>query len=241
MKSRIAFAVMLLLSGGASAEVVVSEKVLQNGWFSSDGSYYGKGSPEDPYCAAHIRYPVISGMMDAVQQERINAFFKGKAEESQCGGVQMKSKPKEYVSADYEDRKFEVLLQTPELLSIFIVRDYGGAGAAHPQKDIESYIITLKTGARLKPGKIFGENIPKVNKYILDELNKRPYSTPGSLGGVVMQHDVCNQCHLVLEPKGIKLLFEVGSVGSMADGNVEFIIPKKFITSPEILQALGGS
>jgi len=33
----------------------------------------------------------------------------------------------------------------------------------------------------------------------------------------------------------------MSSAGSMADGNVEFIIPKKFITSPEILQALGGS
>jgi len=242
MKSRIAFAVMLLLSGGVSAEVVVSEKVIPEGWFvSTDGeckSVKGEEVPAYCYCAEHIRYPELSGMKNVAAQDKINQIFKESV--SSCYGVPTEKYKGEY-GFGFETNSFKVNLDQNGILSITLIYQGMGGGAAHPMDSVTSYIFNKETGESFAPNQVFGKNIPQVNKYLVKQVNRLTDTPPLDLNTKFIHGDKCDSCSIVLEPKGVKVIFDVGSVGSMAKGGIEVIIPKKFITSPDILQALGGS
>jgi len=249
MKSRIAFAVMLLLSGGASADFVVNEKVLQNGYFFQNDAgeckqKKGKPVPSDCLCSGKVAYPEVSGMEDLQAQEKINHFFAREYQGIGCVGTpyDWKSKTENQFPGSFEDKSFVVTHQSSGVLSI--LAKYGHQAKdedlRHPLIKVEGYIFNVRDGVKVTPKNIFGKNIQSVNKFILSKILDKQGMFVGD--PAIVKDNECTDCALVVVAGGIKVVFNsISYAGSMADGNVEFIIPQKFITSPDILQALGGS
>ncbi len=238
------YLVTLFFASIAEAAVTLEEHILQKGVFRK---FDCKPDASDPgydacQCEADIRYPEIKGLKNLPLQESLNAEFRKGAEQVKCGGVAITDagkKPEEKQSAASMTRRYEVTFQSPAVMGLkFTDGQYGGG--AHGNVLVTGIILDLEQEKRLKiMDMISPKNILAINQLIYDALSAHPegevfHDQIESRKGAFIHDGKCEGCTLLLTPEGLKVVFQMYEIAPYASGNVEVVIPEKYITVPAI-------
>jgi len=227
----------------AHAEVSVKTQVMQQGLFRAKDCKPSETevTPGDCLCKADIKYPIISGLGDKTEQDKLNAEFKKAAEQSKCDGDSTSAAEKEM--QNWINQESTLSFNTPEIIAIkTAVHQYSGGN--HDSVYVDGLIIDVESGKILTPKEIFGKNLPTVNQAIYDAMIKIGEGTfPEEIEarkGKYIQDDKCNDCSILLSDEGIKVVFQTYSLAASAYGMPEVAIDSANIADPLLKQNLKG-
>lgn len=91
-----------------------------------------------------IKFPVFSGIKNKKVQAEINGLFQTTAEP-----LPVTQPPNDLIGYEYMDRRYEITLSTPDILSFVVTSYEKHAQNANNQSAIECHTIDLKTGKEL--------------------------------------------------------------------------------------------
>lgn len=240
MKTVQVLSLWIAFSVSALAEVVVEDRVLQQGVFVDTRNeckpHKNKPIPEECYCKADIHYPVISGMTNPASQEVLNKQFLDAVQAQQCSGdavtdALLLKKLKDHDGLSTYRSSFKVIHPSKDFLAIEMGSYWYGYRAAHAHLTTSGIIIDLSTNTVMTPGSLFGKNLSQVNKYIYKSLSSMECPTI-ERNHVFLTKAACKDCSMSFTADGVKVTFEPYSVGCAAMGSPEVIVPAKYVTAP---------
>ncbi len=206
----------------------------QKGKFSVEPckSEYGIG---ECLCESDINYPIVTGLVNEIEQAKLNKKLKAVAVENKCDGIfrkQWKKSEEEHNNSKI-NVSYALLFNTPDVLVISQDSYNYGSGAAHGISQGNTYIIDVKSGKNLSPSDIFGTNIPEVNRHTYNSLKKEELIFEDEVEkkkDKFLDTNTCNGCVLLPTKKGMKIIFDESGIAASAAGRMEIIIPANYIS-----------
>jgi hypothetical protein len=206
----------------------------QKGKFAKEPceSEYGIG---ECLCESDINYPIVTGLVNKIEQAKLNKKLKAVATEYKCDGIFRKQWEKSEEEQNNSEIKvsYAILFNTPDALVISQDSYSFGYGAAHGISQWNTYIIDVKSGKNLSPFDIFGTNISEVNRHIYNSLKKEELIFEDEVEkkkDKFLDKNTCNGCVLLPTKKGMKIIFDESGIAASAAGRMEIIIPANYIS-----------
>lgn len=233
------------IASAAQAELAVTSSVVRTGYFKADDC-----TPEsDPklvnecICKGDIHKAQVTGLPEKVASvinDQLSQVPEQLGSESCAGKSTME--PAKGMSVNEVTANYEVVYQTPKVLSVLVTYNTFGAGAAHPIAGSEAYTFDLSNGKTiLPPAVLTAEQLTKANEFVQQELMKKygeslldetksrtePYLTDAG----------CENCTIYYTKEGWNVRFQLYAVAPYAAGEPTIVIPTHLIPEPETLLA----
>ncbi len=220
-------------------KINITTATVQKGRFEQECSDIFTPKQTNCVCVANITRPVISGLSDEnAQRDLNNQFFTFAHDGSLCEGAPKKGHSPLKLSTGINQSKtqanYRVDINNAHFLVISQTADAFFVGAAHGMHSEESYIINTQTGQRLSPQAIFGEHLDEVNAHIYHYLKNNKSlvlfdEIVEEQKNRFLTAQMCNGCSLFVTSAGIKATFGEYSIGPYGAGQIDVLIPPKFV------------
>ncbi|MEI7669837.1 MAG: DUF3298 and DUF4163 domain-containing protein [Pseudomonadota bacterium] len=221
----------------AFAEVKIEEVQLQKGAFSVAGC----DDASQCICESDIKYPKISGLKDSAKENAINESLKKSADQVKCEGETIKNIEKQENNFSIT-HNYETSYQSADILALKF-SDFAFEGGAHGNGTVEGAIIDIVNEKILTVNDIFNEkDFSDINLFIYnallpdsegifrDEIENRKAS--------FIKEGRCNGCTIILDKKGLNVVFQTYEVAPFSSGNPAITIPIKYVSHPAIKTAI---
>lgn len=138
--------------------------------------------------------------------------------------------------------KYELVYQSPSILSVLVSYSTYGASAVHHIPGSEGYTIDLATGRTINPTeKLKPEQLAKANEFLKQELLKKHgdalFDEAKTQLGTYLTDSGCETCTLYYTAEGWNVRFQVYSVAPYAAGEPTVVIPTHILPDPATLVA----
>ena len=227
--------------------VSVTSVDVSTGYFQADAC-----TPEaDPklinecICKADIHKAKIMGLSPAITAVMDNQLAQVPEQMSSesCAGKPVAAPAKDLqineVSANYE-----VVFESPKVMSILLKYSSFGAGAAHPTNGSEGYTFDLSNGKTINPAeKLTADQRLRANHFVQTELVKKYGESlleeTKSRTEPYINEANCENCTLYYTKDGWNLRFQLYAVAPYSAGEPTVVIPTSIIPEPETLLTAG--
>lgn len=236
----------LLPVASLAADVTLQSTVVRSGYFETPDC-----KPEaDPaafnecLCKADIRKAeVIGGVSPSIASE-INAVLAKVPEQlarESCDGKPVQPLASK-LSINEAGASYQVVHQTPEVLTVLVTYQTYGAGAAHPLGGTEGFTLDLKTGKPIDPTHLLSSaDLLKADAYVKQELLKKyadsVFDETKSRLEPFLTENGCDTCTMYYTKDGWNVRFQLYAVAPYVTGEPEILVPTDVIPAAETLIA----
>lgn len=241
---RASLIVMLLTAQNAlAAAVTVTPVQVKNGYFLAEECTPETDDPKlnSCICKAEINKAQVNNLDKNVAttiNNQLSQVPEQLANES-CAG-KTTPVPESSILTNAASANYEVVYQSPKVLSVLVTYSTNNAGAAHPVPGSEGYTFDLTNGKTIEPYTLMTpEQLTKANEFAHQELVKKHGETMFNAGDApnapYLSDSGCENCTLYYTKDGWNMRFSVYAVAPYAAGEPTITIPTTVIPDPETL------